>query len=160
MSTKEMKKKSDAVHVAVIHGPNLNLLGTREPEIYGSLTLEEIDARIKALADELGVEIHAVQFNHEGEIVEAIHACRKWADAIIINPAALTHYSISVRDAIAAVGLPTIEVHISNPDEREEFRHYSVIADIVVGRIAGLGVNSYLLALRAAHAIAQENRGQ
>jgi len=144
------------VRVAVINGPNLNLLGVREPHIYGTVTLEEIDKRLLALADELGVELHITQSNDEGEIINAVQACREWADAIIINPAGLTHYSVSLRDAVAAVGIPTIEVHLSNPAAREPFRHHSVIAGVAAGQIAGFGANSYLLALRAAHALVVE----
>jgi 3-dehydroquinate dehydratase-2 len=145
--------------VAVIHGPNLNLLGVREPHIYGTATLEEIDKRLQSLAKELGIELRITQSNHEGEIIEAVQACRGWAEAILLNPGGLTHYSVSLRDAVAAVGIPTIEVHLSNTEAREEFRHHSVIAGVAAGRIAGFGMNSYLLALRAAHAIAQEKKG-
>ncbi|NIM06260.1 MAG: type II 3-dehydroquinate dehydratase [Armatimonadetes bacterium] len=152
-------KQSGSVRVAVIHGPNLNLLGERETHIYGTATLEEIDERLQALAKELGIELHITQSNHEGEIIEAVQACRGWADAVLINPAGLTHYSISLRDAVAAVEVPTIEVHLSNPDAREEFRRRSVTAEVVAGRIAGFGVNSYLLALRAAHALVLEKKG-
>ena len=151
-------KKSRSIRIAVIHGPNLNLLGEREPEIYGSATLEEIDRRLEALAKELGVELRITQSNHEGEIIEAIQACREWAEAILLNPAGLTHYSISLRDAVAAVKVPAIEVHLSNPDAREDFRRHSVIADVAAGRIAGFGANSYLLALRAAQALVLEKK--
>jgi 3-dehydroquinate dehydratase II len=149
------------LRVAVIHGPNLNLLGEREPQVYGRLTLDEINARLESLARELEIELRLCQSNHEGEIVEAIHNGRGWAEAILINPGALTHYSISVRDAIAAVGVPTIEVHLSNIAAREEFRQRSVISGVAVGQIAGFGANSYLLALRAAHAliIDKKNKG-
>jgi 3-dehydroquinate dehydratase II len=140
------------IRVAVIHGPNLNLLGEREPDIYGRVTLEDINQRLQSLAAELCVELRICQSNHEGEIVDAVQNCRGWADAIIINPGALTHYSISLRDAVAGVAIPTIEVHLSNTAAREEFRHRSVIIDVAVGQVAGFGANSYLLALRAAHA--------
>lgn len=150
--------KARKIRVSVIHGPNLNLLGMREPNIYGTATLKEIDKELELLARELEIELHITQSNHEGEIVEAVQGCRGWADAILLNPAGLTHYSISLRDAVTAVGLPTIEVHLSNPEAREPFRRHSVIAEVAAGRIAGFGANSYLLALRAAHqlVLAQE----
>jgi 3-dehydroquinate dehydratase-2 len=144
------------IRIAVIHGPNLNLLGFREPEVYGSHTLDEINEELEKLAEELGVEVRISQHNSEGEILEAIHAARDWADAIIINPAAYTHYSIAIRDAIQAVRLPTIEVHLSNIYAREPFRHHSVTAPVVYGVISGFGVDSYLLALRAAKHIVQK----
>ncbi len=146
------------IRVAVINGPNLNLLGTREPHIYGSVSLEEIDSRLLTLAEELGVELHTAQSNAEGEIINAVQACRDWADVIILNPAGLTHYSVSLRDAIAAVEIPTIEVHLSNIASREHFRQHSLIAGVAVGQISGFGANSYLLALRAAHALALEKK--
>jgi len=144
------------IPILVIHGPNLNLLGLRDPEIYGSHTLAQIDDEIRKLAQELDLEVRIGQYNHEGEIVEAIHAAREWADAIIINPAAFTTYSVAIRDALQAVRLPTIEVHLSNMQAREEFRHHSLLAPVVYGQIAGFGVDSYLLALRAAKNIVQK----
>lgn len=132
--------------ILVIHGPNLNLLGTREKKIYGHLTLEEINQAIKKEAKELKISVEIIQSNSETQIVEAIQKARKM-DGIIINPGAYTHYSISIRDAISAIEAPVIEVHLSNIYAREEFRHTSVIAPVVKGQISGLGLNSYLLAL-------------
>lgn len=133
--------------VLIINGPNLNLLGTREPEIYGKTTLKDIEAELKNKAEKLNVEIECFQSNHEGEIVDKICGAKGNFDAIIINPAAYTHTSVAIRDAFAAVDIPAIEVHISNVYSREEFRHNSLIAPVVVGQIAGLGIQGYLLAL-------------
>lgn len=141
------------MRVLVIHGPNLNLLGEREPEVYGTLTLDEIDDRIRAEAADLGIEVTCVQSNSEGAVIDAIHAARREADGIIINPGAYTHYSLAIRDALAAVALPAIEVHLSNVHAREEFRRHSVIAPVVRGQIVGLGAEGYLLALRALRAL-------
>lgn len=138
-----------AKRVMVIHGCNLDLLGKREPEIYGSATLAEIDGQIASLAAELGLEVRSAQSNHEGEIIAAIHGCAGWADGIIINPAGFTTTSVGILDAVKAVGLPTVEVHLSNIHAREEFRRHSVIAPVTVGQVCGFGANSYLLALRA-----------
>lgn len=135
--------------ILVLNGPNLNLLGTREPEIYGSLTLADINARLRRRAEEAGLDIEFLQSNHEGVLVDAIQAARGTVDYIILNAAAFTHYSIAIRDAIAAVELPVIEVHLSNIHQREEFRHTSVIAPVVLGQIAGLGAESYMAALEA-----------
>jgi 3-dehydroquinate dehydratase-2 len=142
--------------IRVLHGPNLDLLGIREPEVYGSLTLQELDDRIKKHAESIGVHVEIGQFNSEGELVEAIHEARDWADAIVINPAAYTHYSLAVRDAIAAVKVPTVEVHLSNIHAREEFRRESVVAAVCAGQISGFGVGSYLLGLDAAKYLAEE----
>jgi 3-dehydroquinate dehydratase-2 len=136
--------------VLVLNGPNLNLLGKRQPEIYGHLSLEQINKQIRALAKELGVNVEIRQSNNEGELVTWIQEAPKQFRAIVINPAAYTHSSVALRDAIAAAGLPTIEVHISNIYRREEFRKHSYIAGAAVGQIAGFGVQSYLLGLRAA----------
>ncbi|KXS45953.1 MAG: 3-dehydroquinate dehydratase II [Candidatus Frackibacter sp. T328-2] len=134
----------------IIHGPNLNLLGEREPEVYGKLTLDDINQQLKDLASELGVELMVEQYNSEGEIIDRIHRARKEEiDGLLINPGAYTHYSIAIRDAIAGVEIPAIEVHLSNIYQREEFRHKSVIAPVVEGQISGLGLDSYLLGLRA-----------
>jgi len=137
--------------ILVLHGPNLNLLGSREPEIYGRETLADIDARLHALAAELGVGIEARQSNHEGELVTWIQgAGPEGFRAVIINAGAYTHTSVALRDALTASGLPVIEVHLSNIHKREEFRRTSLISEVVVGQIAGFGPQSYLLALRAA----------
>ena len=137
--------------ILVLHGPNLNLLGTREPEIYGSLTLNEINEILNARAKELGVdEIDFLQSNFEGELVEAIQKARGRYDFILLNAAALTHYSVALRDAIAAIPVPVIEIHLSNIHRREEFRHNSVIAPVVMGQICGFGVDSYIAALEIA----------
>lgn len=135
--------------ILVIHGPNLNLLGEREPEVYGKITLDEINNKLAGLARELKIEVECFQSNHEGEIVEKIGQSGKTFEAIIINPAAYTHTSVAIRDAVAACGLPVVEVHISNIYSREEFRHKSLIAPVCKGQISGFGVDSYLLALRA-----------
>ena len=135
--------------ILVLNGPNLNLLGTREPEIYGSLTLADINARLRRRAEEAGLDIEFLQSNHEGVLVDAIQTARGTVDYIILNAAAFTHYSIAIRDAIAAVEVPVIEVHLSNIHQREEFRHTSVIAPVVLGQIAGLGAESYMAALEA-----------
>lgn len=137
-------------HVVVLHGPNLNALGTREPEVYGTLTLEQIDAALRDLAKELKLDVTLTQLQGEGELIAAIHAAGATSSAIIINPGAYTHYSYAVRDALAAVSVPKIEVHLSNIYARESFRRRSVIAPVVHGTVAGFGADSYLLALRAA----------
>ncbi len=136
--------------ILVLHGPNLNLLGKRQPEIYGRLTLQQVNVQIRALARELGLEVEVRQSNSEGELVTWIQEAPKKFSAIILNPAAYTHTSVALRDAISAVGIPTVEVHISNIYKREEFRKYSFVAEAAVGQIAGFGVQSYLLGLRAA----------
>jgi 3-dehydroquinate dehydratase-2 len=136
--------------ILVVHGPNLNLLGNREPEIYGRLTLEEIDVRLKDAAQKAGVELIIRQSNHEGEIVDVIQRAQGQCGAIVINPGAYTHTSVAIRDAIASVGIPAVEVHLSNIHKREEFRRHSYIAGVAAGQISGFGVESYLLGLRAA----------
>lgn len=145
-------------HILVVHGPNLNLLGIRETGVYGQETLEQINSRIRAHAAELGLEVTILQSNSEGTLVDGIHSNRS-ADAIIINPGAYTHYSIAIRDALAAVALPTVEVHLSNVYAREEFRHKSVIAPVVCGQIAGFGGHGYILALEAVKHILESDNG-
>lgn len=140
--------------ILVIHGPNLNLLGKREPEVYGDLTLGEIDSKIKEAASKAGVEVAIVQSNHEGAIVDAIQGAAGKYGAIVINPGAYTHTSVAIRDAIASVGIPTVEVHLSNIHKREEFRQKSFIAGVAAGQISGFGAESYLLGLRAAMKLA------
>jgi 3-dehydroquinate dehydratase-2 len=137
------------VNVLVIHGPNLNLLGTREPEVYGAMTLAELDARCRRVAASLGFEVCCVQHNSEGAIVDELHSARGTYDAIVLNPGAYTHYAYAIRDAIAAIGIPTIEVHLSNTMARESFRSTSVVAGVCRGSIAGFGATSYALALRS-----------
>jgi 3-dehydroquinate dehydratase II len=133
----------------LIHGPNLNLLGRREPQVYGSDTLEEIDRRLQEWAAEHEVTLRTFQSNHEGAIIDAIQEAAAWADGLVMNPGAYTHYSYAIRDAVAGVGLPTVEVHLSNIHKREEFRHRSVIAPVCMGQICGLGWVGYRLALEA-----------
>ncbi|UCE78051.1 MAG: type II 3-dehydroquinate dehydratase [Nitrospiraceae bacterium] len=137
--------------ILVLHGPNLNLLGNREIEQYGSVSLDELNKQIYRLAQELGMMAEIIQSNSEGELVNAIQ--EREYDFLIINPAAYTHTSIAIRDALSAVGKPAIEVHISNIYKREEFRHKSLVSEVVKGQISGLGTDGYLLALRAAHNI-------
>jgi len=136
--------------VLVVHGPNLNLLGEREPGIYGETTLADIDQDLHALAVELGLEVETFQSNSEGALVDKIQAARGQIAVLIINPAAYTHTSVAIRDVILAIGVPCIEVHLSNVYKREAFRHHSTIADIAAGRIMGFGADSYMIALRAA----------
>jgi 3-dehydroquinate dehydratase-2 len=133
--------------ILLIHGPNLNLLGEREPDVYGAVPLAEIDRRLSASAKERGVDLRTMQSNHEGAIVDAIQDARNWASGILINPGAFTHYSLAIRDAISAVNLPAVEIHLSNVFAREEFRHRSVIAPVCVGSVCGFGWRSYELGL-------------
>jgi 3-dehydroquinate dehydratase II len=136
--------------VLVLNGPNLNLLGKRQPEIYGKATLAEIERKVRTLAQELRVEIDFRQSNSEGELVTWIQQSAGRFGAILINPGAYTHTSLAMRDAISAVGIPVVEIHLSNIHKREQFRHHSVIAEVAVGQIAGFGLQSYLIGLRAA----------
>jgi len=136
--------------ILVIHGPNLNLLGEREVDVYGKITIDEINKLLEKIASAEGAEIEIMQSNHEGEIVEAIGNAKDRIDALLINPAAYTHTSVAIRDAISATKLPAIEVHLSNIYSREEFRHTSLIAPVVVGQISGFGKESYTLGLKAA----------
>ncbi|MBI5663964.1 MAG: type II 3-dehydroquinate dehydratase [Nitrospirae bacterium] len=139
--------------ILVIHGPNLNLLGRREADVYGTKTLDEINRLLKQLAKELKIELEIKQSNHEGDIVDLIQNSKEYS-SLVINPAAYTHTSIAIRDAIAAVEIPTVEIHLSNIYKREEFRHKSLISPVAYGQISGFGPDSYLLGLRAAVSIA------
>lgn len=144
--------------ILILNGPNLNLLGTRESDIYGTMTLEDINASLLNLAKELNVELTISQSNHEGEIVDLIHNSKDFA-ALVINPAAYTHTSVAIRDAIAAVEIPAVEIHLSNIYKREEFRHKSLISPVAQGQVSGFGPDSYLLGLRAAVSIANAKKG-
>jgi len=136
--------------ILVIHGPNLNMLGKRETDVYGNATLDEINNAVKLLAKELGADVSFFQSNSEGKLIDIIHEAAVAYEAIVINPGGYTHSSVALRDAIAAVNIPAVEVHMSNIYSREEFRHHSFISPVAAGQISGFGVNSYLLGFRAA----------
>ncbi len=137
------------IKILVLHGPNLNLLGVREPDVYGKLSLDDINQRLTLFADEQGVELRVFQSNSEGALVDALHNAMTWADGVVFNPGAYTHTSVALRDAIAGTGLKVVEVHLSNVHAREEFRHTSLLAPVCVGQISGFGWRSYLLGLQA-----------
>lgn len=143
-------------NIVVIHGPNLNMLGVREPDIYGTDTLAGIEQRLRELASMLHIQLEFFQSNHEGAIIDRIQACLGKADGIVINPGAFTHYSYGIRDALSSVSIPTIEVHLSNIHKREQFRQISVTAPVAIGQISGFGAYSYELGLMAVHQHVQE----
>lgn len=153
--------RSQPLHIEVLHGPNLNLLGEREPELYGTMTLAALDEYLRALAGELGATVATFQSNSEAALIDRLHGTRVQADGYIFNPAGYTHTSVALRDAVLAVAKPVVEVHLSNPDAREPFRRQSYIADVALGRICGLGAVGYGLALRGlvhhlrSHAVAR-----
>jgi 3-dehydroquinate dehydratase-2 len=143
--------------VLVLHGPNLNLLGHREPETYGRVTLQEINSALGHAAQQHNVDLRILQSNHEGELVDALHEALGWARGLLINPGAYTHTSVALRDAVAAVALPAVEVHLSNIHRRESFRQTSLIAPVCIGQISGFGWHSYLLGLEALLTYLQES---
>ncbi len=137
------------MRILILHGPNLNLLGTREPEVYGSMKLDNINTKLTELGKELGVEVTCLQSNHEGALIDALHDARTWADGVAFNPGGYTHTSVALRDAISAIQIPVVEVHLSNVYAREEFRHTSLISAVCKGKVTGFGWRSYALGLRA-----------
>lgn len=146
--------------ILVLHGPNLNLLGRREPEIYGSMTLADLDMKLIEMGKDLGAELKCCQSNHEGELIDRLQDAQTWADGILFNPGGYTHTSVALHDAIAAIGIPVIEVHLSNVYAREEFRHISMISAVCKGKIVGLGWRSYTLGLRALAEIVAETKSK
>ena len=140
---------SSTKRVLVLNGPNLNLLGTREPDVYGTTTLQDVEQTMQALAKQLGATVECRQSNQEGQLIDWLHDARDSFDGVVMNPGGLTHTSVSLRDAITACGLPTVEVHISNTAARESFRHQSLTAAVCIGSVIGFGKNSYTLGLRA-----------
>ena len=147
---------ANPLKVLVLHGPNLNMTGFREPDVYGKKPLEDIDAEIKSAADSMNIELRILQSNSEGTLIDTIQEHRRWADAIVINPGGLTHYSIALRDALTSVRLPVVEVHLSNVHAREEFRRHSVIAPITLGQVVGFGGFGYVMALQAIQNVERE----
>ena len=144
--------------ILVLHGPNLNLLGQREPEFYGSLTLDEIDGRLRVSGEQMDLEVRSFQSNSEGALIDALHEAREWAAGVVFNPGGYTHTSVALRDAVAAIDIPVIEVHLSHVDAREEFRRKSLISPVCVGKISGFGWRSYLLALeQMAHMLVERD---
>ena len=142
--------------ILVLNGPNLNLLGTREPDVYGSLTLDDINARLIEVGQSLGAEVTSLQSNHEGALIDALHDAQTLADGVVFNPGGYTHTSVALRDAIAAIGIPVVEVHLSNVYAREEFRHKSLLSVVCAGKVSGFGWRSYVLGLRGVIDLLQE----
>ena len=135
--------------ILMLHGPNLNLLGTREPEVYGTMTLDELNSRLVESGKSLNVDVVCQQSNHEGVLIDALHDARKWAEGVVLNPGGFTHTSVALRDAVAAISIPVVEVHLSNVYAREEFRHKSLLSAVCIGKVTGFGWRSYLFGLQA-----------